>query len=158
MKIELDLDVSKLDYDLINSKIAEKIEEVDLGSLDIKSLIDSKINTMIADKVEYNYDPYLSTYWKEPTSDGKKLITSITKEEIERRCTTEVNAVLDELGDESIRKIVLSILPEAMTTILLDRLSSAIFNTEFSYTDSLRNVIRSDINNSIRRVLPNLNV
>ena len=84
MKLEIELDLNKIDYDAINKQIAEKVAELNIKEeYDIESKIDNRITSVVNREVDESYNSYIENYWSSPTSEGKKLIESMSKTEIE---------------------------------------------------------------------------
>lgn len=83
MKLEIELDLDKIDYDAINKQIAEKVAALNLKEeYDIESKINNKITSMVNKEVEQSYNSYICDYWKHPTSEGKALIKSMSKQKL----------------------------------------------------------------------------
>ena len=56
MKLEIELDLNKIDYDAINKQIAEKVAELNIKeTYDIESKINTKINNKISISSSTNY-------------------------------------------------------------------------------------------------------
>lgn len=63
MKLEIELDLNKIDYDAINKQIAEKIAALDIKEIyDVESKINSKITNLIKQEVDESYNSYLERY------------------------------------------------------------------------------------------------
>ena len=151
MKLEIELDLNKLDYDAINKQIAEKIEALDIKEeYDIEQKINNKITNMINDKVEYSYNSYIDNYWKSPTAEGKKLIESITKTEIENRTKQVIEEVFaNEYSEEKIKEVMLKLIPDVFASIMFSRMESALFSQEHNYYNQIYNMVRGEIDSKI---------
>ena len=152
MKLEIELDLNKIDYDSINKQIAEKIAELNVKEeYDIESKINNKITNMINEQVEYSYNSYIDNYWKSPTAEGKKLIESMSKTEIESRTQRVIEEFfINEYSEDTMREVMLKIIPDIFASILFKRMESALFNSEYKYYDQIHNMVRGEIDCAIR--------
>ena len=112
MKLEIELDLNKIDYDAINQQIAEKVAELNIKEeYEIESRIYKKITSMVNDDVDYSYNSYIEKYWSSPTSNGKKLIESMSKAEIENRTKKIIEEIFDsEYNEETLKEDMLKII------------------------------------------------
>lgn len=152
MKLEIELDLNKIDYDAINKQIAEKVSELNIREeYDIASKVDNRISKLVNDEVDYSYNSYIDKYWKHPTSEGKKLIESMSKTEIEKRTNEIMEEIFaNEYKEDSLREVMLKIIPDVFTSIIFRRIESALFNKEFDYYNQIHNMVRSQIESKIR--------
>ena len=156
MKLEIELDLNKIDYDAINKQIAEKVAALDIKDMyNIESKIDSKISTLVKEEVDYSYTEYLNKYWSSPTSEGEKLIETMSKAEIENRTKKIIDDIFAaDYNEEVLRELMIKFLPDVFAAILFRRLESTLFTKECNYNDQMFNMIRSHvdcaINNKIR--------
>ena len=64
MKLEIELDLNKIDYDAINKQIQEKIEAIDIQKeYDIDSRIRERISNIVYNKVDIGYNDYIDNFW-----------------------------------------------------------------------------------------------
>ena len=57
MKLEIELDLNKIDYDAINKQIAEKVAELNIKEeYDIESKISNKITSIVNKEVDDSYN------------------------------------------------------------------------------------------------------
>lgn len=158
MKLEIELDLNKIDYDQINKQIAEKVEALNLVEVyDIESRIDNKVNSIVHDKVNNTYNSYIHDYWESPTPDGKNLVESITKTEIENRIRKVMEEVFKEnYSEDTLRNIMIKILPDVLASILFGRMESALFTKEFNYQDQIHKMVKNEIEYSISKAANNI--
>ena len=156
MKLEIDLDLNKIDYDAINKQIIEKVTALDIKDIyDIESRISNKITNIINDEVEYSYNSYLDkAYWGDGTSaKGRELIEKLTKEKIESHTKEVMEEIFaNEYSEDTIREIMLKVIPSVFTSILFRRMESGLFNNEYNYYDQIHNMVRGEIDSAINRM------
>ena len=152
MKLEIELDLNKIDYDAINNQIAEKVAELNIKEeYDIESKINNKITSVVNKEVDDSYNSYIENYWSCPTSEGKKLIESISKSEIENRTKKVMEEIFtNEYNEETLKEVMLKIIPDVFTSILFSRMESALFNKEHNYYNQIYNMVRNEIGSRIR--------
>ena len=155
MKLEIELDLGKIDYDTINKQIADKMAALNIGDMyDIESKIHDKISTLIKEEVEHSYNNYLDRYWKDATSDGRQLIAVMSKAEIERRTAKVIEDVFANVyTEDAMREAMLKVLPNVFTNVLFTRLESTLFASEYHYQENMRSIIASDIEAAINRTI-----
>lgn len=152
MKLEIELDLNKIDYDAINKQIAEKVAELNIKEeYDIESKINNKITSIVNKEVDASYNSYIKEYWSYPTSDGKKLIESMSKSEIENRTKKVMEEIFtNEYNEETLKEVMLKIIPDVFASILFSRMESALFNKEHNYYNQIYNMVRNEIDSRIR--------
>lgn len=154
MKLEIELDLNKIDYDAINKQIAEKVAALNIKDMyDVDSKIDRKITDLVDKEVDGSYNMYLDRYWSGTTPEGQKLIESMTKTAIENR----TRAVLEDIfancySEEVMREIMLKMIPQVFASILFSRIESSLFAHEANYYDQTHSMVCGEIDSAFRRV------
>ena len=156
MKLEIELDLNKIDYDAINKQIAEKVAELNIKDVyDIDSKIDSQISRHVKDEVDCSYNKYLEKYFfgDGTSAEGRNLIQSMTKEEIENRTRQIIEDVFtNDYNEEAIRELMLKFLPDVFASILFRRMECALFTKENDYYNQMYCMVRSQIDSAINRM------
>lgn len=153
MKIEIELDINKIDYDAINKQIAEKVAALEIKDMyDIESKIDNKISNLVKEEVNDSYNKYIDRYWGNgDTSDGRKLIESISKTEIENKTKQVIEEIFaNDYNEDMMREVMLKMIPDIFSSILFSRMESALFTKEYNYYNQIQNMVRSQIDSMIR--------
>lgn len=151
MEIKIDLDMNQIDYDAINKQIQEKISALDIKDMyNVETKINSKISNLIEDEVDITYNKYIKkSFWDDGTTDnGRKLIEDIIKTEIEK-CA---NKVIEEIGEEKLRELMFEFLPDVFSTLLFEKMRSALFSSEHNYRNETYNMVRSQIDSAFGRM------
>ena len=154
MKLEIELDLNKIDYDAINKQIAEKVTALDIKEMcDVESRINNKISSLIEKEVDYSYNDYLNEYWNRPTCEGKRLIESMTKAEIENRTKNIMEEIFsNEYNEDVLRETMLKMIPDVFSYALFSRIDKALFSEEHKYRDQVFNMVRHEIDSKINRM------
>ena len=154
MKIEIELDINKIDYDAINKQIAEKVAALEIKDMyDIESKIDNKISNLVKEEVDCSYNKYIDRYWGNgDTSDGRKLIESMSKAEIENKTKQVIEEIFaNDYNEDTMREVMLKMIPDIFASILFSRMESALFTKEYNYYNQIQNMVRSQIDSMIRK-------
>lgn len=153
MKLEIELDLNKIDYNAINKQIAEKVAALDIKDMyDVDSRIDSKISNLIKEEVDCSYNRYIDKYWRDATSQGRDLIESMSKAEIENRTRQAIEEIFaNDYNEDAMREVMLKMIPDIFASILFRRMESALFNKEYDYYNQTQNMVKSLIDSRIRR-------
>lgn len=154
MKLEIELDLNKIDYDAINKQVVEKVAALDIKEMyDIESKISNKITNIVNEEVEYAYNSYLDkAYWGDGTSaKGRELVEKLTKEKIENHTKEVMEEIFaNEYNEDTMREVMFKIIPNVFASILFRRMESALFSKEADYYNDMYNMVRNEINNRIR--------
>lgn len=153
MKLEIELDLNKIDYDAINKQIIEKVAALDIKDIyDVETRIDRKISDVIENEVDCSYNAYINRYWRDVTSKGRELIETMSKTEIEKRTAQVIEEIFaNEYDEDTMREVMLKMIPDIYASILFKRMESALFKEEWNYYNNIQNMVRSQIDSMIRR-------
>ena len=153
MKLEIELDLNQIDYNAINKQIAEKVAELNIReAYDIDSKINNAIFDLVNKEVDDSYNQYIDKYWSGTTSEGRKLIESMSKAEIEKRVKQVIEQVfVNDCNEDTLREAMLKVLPEVFTSILFSRMESTLFTSEYDYYSKMRSMVMSEISSMVNR-------
>ena len=157
MEIKINLDMNQIDYDAINKQIQEKIAALDVKDMyNVETKIDNTISDYIKSEINCSYNKYLDSYFwgrNSETSEGKKLIENISKEEIERRTKNIIDDIFENAYDEEkLRELMLKFLPDIFTTLLFRKMENALFSKEHDYQNQMYNMTRSIISTEFNKM------
>lgn len=158
MKLEIELDLNKIDYDAINKQIAEKIAELDVvKEYEINNKIDREIRGLVEESVKYAYGKYLDTFWAEKadtTSKGENLVEQVAKEKIEDYTKETMDKIFaSEYSEETMQEIMLQMIPDVFTALLFSRIDKALFSNQNNYWQMTQNRVRVMIAQAIGRTV-----
>lgn len=147
MKLEIELDLNKIDYDAINQQIQEKIESMDLSkTYNISYKIESKIN----EEVERKVQGQMGDWYGGVNSKTKRDIN----DEISRRIRETVNPIVDnvlnQISQEEFNSIIRELLPVIFMNVLMSDMGS-MFNNYYCHMNAdIMNQCESRIANIFR--------
>ena len=156
MKLEIELDLNKIDYDSINKQIAEKVAALDIIEMyGIDSKIDNHISNLIEDEVDISYNRYIKkSFWDDGTTDeGRKLIEGMIKTEIENRTNQVIEKIFaDDYNEDTMREVMLKMIPDIFSYALFARIDKALSYKESSYYADVFSMVRGEIDSKINRM------
>lgn len=145
MEIKIDLDMDRIDYNAINAKILEKINDnfveetmrrFYLKDDDIKELIQNRVLSAANEYIDRGY-----YYSNSPSETARR----VAKEELKRRLNEEIDKILNEIGEDTLRKIIIETIPEAVLYTLCEDINKNIYERLSGYADGIMNSMRSEI-------------
>lgn len=152
MKLEIELDLNKIDYDAINKQIQEKVTALDINDCDITSKINRQIEAKVKDQIEYAYNNYLDKYWGSGANkEGRNLIESTSKAEITNRTKQIVDEAFEKLySEDELREIMFKIIPDVFTAVVFSKMEYSLFSKEQNYYANINSMVRSEIDSRLR--------
>lgn len=134
------------------NKFKKKIEDIDIKeAYDIEKVINKKISETISNQVDRCYNDYLENYWRSPSSEGKNLVSGMTRLEIEKRVTKILEDIFSkEYDEETLRTTMLKVLPEVFSSILFSRIENILICKEYDYISKTQDLIRHELESHIR--------
>ena len=150
MKLEIDLDLNKIDYDSINEQIKQKIKDLDITNVytiddRIKNELDTQISQAIRDNMYRNY--WSNELDSKTTENIQNELRILIKEAI----TPSVNNVFNKISEKEIEKMILDILPKALVALIIDNLKGLFYSFQNDQISLMESVIESHINNRLNR-------
>ena len=150
MKLEIDLDLNKIDYDSINKQIKQKIKDLDITNVytiddRIKNELDTQISQAIRDNMYRNY--WSNELDDKTTENIQDELRILIKEAI----TPSVNNVFNKISEKEIEKMILDILPKALVALIIDNLKGLFYSFQNDQISLMESVIESHINNRLNR-------
>ena len=150
MKLEIDLDLNKIDYDSINKQIKQKIKDLDITNIyTIDDRIRNELDTQISQAIRDNmYRNYWSNELDDKTTENiQDELRILIKEAI----TPSVNNVFNKISEKEIEKMILDILPKALVALIIDNLKGLFYSFQNDQISLMESVIESHINNRLNR-------
>lgn len=152
MKVEIDIDMSRIDYDSINAQIKEKLEGLtptDIFSRYYKT--DADISEYIEKYLKdgsFNY--IVNRGWWSNNSEAERNISNIAEEII----TTKVKEVCDDIfatmTDEELQRLVYDIFPNVFVQAIYDKISHNLYSSEAQKQNDMQNICRSIVDSAFR--------
>ena len=170
MKVEINIDPERIDYDAINKTIEKKLESISNEELLVEILKASRIANSYADDLDTDVTRALSKYvigriigsFKESYCDEYGSLTNKGKEEIKKDISdeikTKVNNITSELFDRpEFKNIITDFVKENSGTIIYSVLTSR-YNDITSQINAQEMVALSNLDAKMREVCTRLNI
>ena len=151
MKVEIDIDMSRIDYDSINAQIKEKLE--DLTPTDIFSRYyrtDDDISRYIEKHLDEGSENYMVNqgWWGNDTA--KKNIQDIAKKIITDKMQKICDDIFATMTDEELQKLVYDIFPNIFVQAMYDKVTHALYSSDGQKEYNMQNICRSIVDQAFR--------
>lgn len=127
MRLEIELDLNKIDYDAINQQIQEKIATMDLKNA---YQIESKIDYKIRHDVEYEVEKYLKHggWYGELNEGSKREIRDEISKNIKELIKPYVENAFNQISQEKLNDIISELMPRIFMDLLTSEMKSMLAN------------------------------
>ena len=150
MKLEIELDLNKIDYDAINKQIQDKIADLNIQeTYDIKSKIDNRIEKLIDEDIVGTNSYIERNYWTSDslTENGKRFVEDM----IEDKLTQIANKTFTNEVEEAIKETIVEMIPDALTSTLFQKINGTFYSYQNTYDNKVRSMISSAIEQRLLR-------
>lgn len=142
MKLEIELDLNKIDYDAINQQVQEKIASMDLAKeYNISYKIESKIREEVESRVRGNMNGWYGGLNEDTKRDIKDEIRNNIKEVV----APIVQDTLSKVSQEEFNSIIRELLPVIFMNVLMTDMGSMFHNYYCSMNADIMNQCESRI-------------
>lgn len=150
MKLEIELDLNKIDYDAINKQIEEKIINMDLEK---SYSISTKIESKISEEVDKEVGRHLKKggWYGDLNDNSKRNINDEINKNIARLVKTNVEEIFNKIPTDELNKLISDLIPKVLMDVIINQVSSSYF----SYHENSRNVTLDICEERIRSMIQN---
>ena len=152
MKVEIDIDMSRIDYDSINEQIKEKLEN--LTPTDIFSRYyrtDEDISKYIEKYLENgSYQYIVNRGWWSNNSEAERKISDIAKEIITTKVKEVCDGILETMPEKDLQELVYKILPNVFVDALYGRIMSSLYSSEGHLQCDVQQMCRGIVDDAFR--------
>ena len=135
MKLEIELDLNKIDYASINKQIKEKINELDLEKT---YSINSRVESFIKNEVEYKVQKHLDNgCWSGLNTESRQEIKNIISGHIKEIVKPHVKEIFDKIPKEELDNIILDILPKVLVDLIKDSMERVLIEHFHKSSESI---------------------
>ena len=147
MKVEVDVDLNKIDYDKIEAAVMKRIEGDELGNiLNLEYYTKEKMQAVTDRNINAKLDEAITRYTN--ASPDKKLddiINETIREAIKEVCMGRIKEVIEEMGgDEKIKEITHQCIGNMFATVLYEHMQSIAFASSVNYAERQSERCRND--------------
>ena len=152
MKVEIDIDMSRIDYDSINAQIKEKLEGLtptDIFSRYYKT--DEDISGYIEKYLKdgsFNY--IINRGWWSNNSEAERKISDIAKEIITAKVKEVCDGILATMTDGELEKLVYDIFPNIFVQAMYDKVTNVLYSSEGQKEYDMQNICRNIVDQAFR--------
>lgn len=150
MKVEIDIDMSKIDYNSINKQIREKLENMTPEDIFKKYYYtDEDIREYISNKLDESSKDYMVNQgWFNSNHEAKSRITKMTTDIVKEKLTPIVEEYFK--NEEEISKLVNELFPKIFVNVLYDKVVNSIFTQENKIRYDTQALCHSIVENAFR--------
>ena len=149
MKLEIDLDLNKIDYDAINKQIQEKIEKIDLENK-------YPLNVKIENKVVEETDKYVNNYlccnkWGDLNVSSKQKIESKIDKTITELIHPHIKNIFEQIPQDELNKIISDMIPKILIDLISSQLKNMLSQYYFQAEETTRQLCENKFNELLGR-------
>ena len=151
MKVEIDIDMSRIDYDSINAQIKEKLDNLtptDIFKRYYKT--DDDISRYIEKHLDEGSQSYMVNQGWWSNDNAKQNIRNIA----ERIITDKMQKICDDIfatmTDEELQKLVYDIFPKIFVQAMYDSITYSLYNSEERKRFDMQNICRNIVDQAFR--------
>ena len=150
MKLEIELDLNKIDYDSINQQILEKLSYMDIAEVyQINQVVGSAIRGRVDDIInEYFRDGY---GWGDLSRNARSDVNEIIKENIEETVKPMVQDAFNKFAPGELEGIIYRLIPNVMVNMVTNGMRDFIQNSFYSHDAQLLEQATVMIEDKLRR-------
>lgn len=150
MKVEIDIDMSKIDYDSINKQIKEKLKNMTPEDIFKKYYYtDEDIREYISDKLDESSKDYMVNQgWLNSSYEAKSKITKMTTDIVKEKLTPIVEEYFKD--EKEISKLVNELFPKIFVNVLYDKAINSIYTQEGKNKYDTQALCHSIVENAFR--------
>lgn len=150
MKVEIDIDISKIDYDSINKQIKEKLENMTPEDIFRRYYYtDEDISKYISDKLDRDSKDYMVSQRWFSDSEAKSRITNMTTDIVKEKLTPIVEEYFKD--EKEISRLINELFPKIFVNVLYDKAVSSIYTQEGKNRYSTESFCHSIVEDAFRK-------
>lgn len=151
MKLEIELDLEKIDYEAINKQIQEKIAEMDLSKVyNIESKIKNQINDAIEESVNYHLQ---RTNWGSENlhNETRQEVRGEIHQVIQNLVSPHIDEVFNKIPKEELDKTIMEVFPVVLLELMMSQMKSSLLSFHYSSEGTLIQHVETKFTNLFRR-------
>ena len=151
MKVEIDIDMSRINYDSINEQIKEKLENLtptDIFSRYYKT--DDDISRYIERHLDECSGDYMVNQGWWSNSAAKQNIQDIAKRIITDKMQKICDDIFLTMTDEELQRLVYDIFPNVFVQAMYDKVAHVLYSSESQTSYDMQNICRSIVDQAFR--------
>ena len=149
MKLEIELDLNRIDYDAINRQVQEKIDALDIKEMyRLDNLVNLKVKETVEEKVKNHMN---GGTWCGLNNDSRREIKDEISKHIRESVTPYVDDVFSKISEDDMNQIISQLLPKILLDLLTENLKSLVSNYYCSTEAHTRNICEDMVHNILRR-------
>lgn len=149
MRLEIELDMSKIDYEAINKQVQDKIAAMDLEK---SYRISSTIRSQIEERTEEKVKRYLQEgSWSGLNSDSKREIKDEISKNIQELIKPHVEGIFHQIPQEELNAIISELLPQVLMDMITKHMKTMVNKFYYSTEANLVSMCDAKIRDTLSR-------
>lgn len=151
MKVEIDIDMSRIDYDSINAQIKEKLESLTPSDIFGRYYrTDDDISRYIERRLDEGSDDYMVRQGWWHSDNAKQKIQDIAKSIITEKMQGICDDIFATMTDDELQKLVYDIFPSVFVQAMYDKVTHVLYSSDYQKEYNMQNICRSIVDQAFR--------
>lgn len=147
MRVEIDIDMGKIDYDSINAQIKEKLEEMSAEDIfsryyttdeDVRKYIEKYLD-------EGSHDYVVNQGWWSKNYEATNKINKMAEDIVSEMLTTTIDKIFKTMPEDELQKLMYELIPKIFVDTLYRKMAGYLYSEDGKFmcqTDSIcRNIV-----------------
>ena len=150
MKLGIELDLNKIDYDSINKQILDKLSDMDIAEVyQINQVVGSAIRGRVDDIIN---DYFRNGYgWGSLSSNARTDVNDVIKANIEETVKPMIEEAFNKFAPGELEGIIYRLIPNVMINLMTTGMRDYIQNSFYGHDANLLQQATDLIENRLRR-------
>jgi hypothetical protein len=150
MKLEIELDLNKIDYDSINQQILDKLSNMDIAEV-------YQINQVVGSAIRGRVDEIINDYfrngygWGNLSSNARTDMNEVIKANIEETVKPMIQEAFSKFTPGELEGIIYHLIPNVMVNMLTNGMRDFIQNSFYGHDAQLLEQAHNLIEDRLRR-------
>lgn len=154
MKVEVDVDLNRINYDKIEEAVMKRIDSEDLSKiLELGYCTKERIEAITKRNIDEKLDKAITRYTNaSPDKELDEIINATIKDVIKEVCMDRIKAVIEQIGgEEKIEEITHSLLGDMFAAAFYDHMQQIVFSASATYGERQSERCRNEAKDMIER-------
>lgn len=149
MKLEIELDLNKIDYESINQQIYNRLSDIDITEVyQINQVVGSAIRGRVDDIIN---DYFRNGYgWGNLSSNARSDVNEVIRENIQEAVKPMVEEAFNKFAPGELESIIYRLIPNVMVNLMVTGMRDTIQNSFYSHEAQILNQATELIESRLR--------
>lgn len=149
MKLEIELDLNKIDYESINQQIYDRLSDMDIAEV-------YQINQVVGSAIRGRVDDIINEYfrngygWGNLSSNARSDVSEVIRENIQETVKPMVEEAFSKFAPGELESIIYRLIPNVMVNLMVTGMRDTIQNSFYSHEAQILNQATELIESRLR--------